>query len=96
MSTARKNLLTRLVDNSVTDRVLETADVPVEIIVGDAVSKWESYGIPAAIGTAAVLMIFGADCGSYFFYGNGAGSASRTQLCKFRAASVAGSASAYD
>ena len=39
MSTARKNLLTRLVDNSVTDRVLETADVPVEIIVGDAVSK---------------------------------------------------------
>lgn len=61
MSTARKNSLTRLVENSVTNKVLETAAVPVEIIVGEAVSKWESYGIPAAIGSAAVSKIIASD-----------------------------------
>lgn len=60
MSTARKRSLTRLVENSVTNRVLETAAVPVEIIVGDAVSKWERYGIPVAIGAGAALLMFAA------------------------------------
>jgi nucleotide-binding universal stress UspA family protein len=53
MSTARKNSLTRLVENSVTNKVLEMTSVPVEVIAGDAVSKFERYGIPAAL--AAVL-----------------------------------------
>jgi nucleotide-binding universal stress UspA family protein len=52
MATARKNSLTRLVENSVTDKVLELTSVPVEIIAGDSMSKWERYGIPAAIGAA--------------------------------------------
>jgi nucleotide-binding universal stress UspA family protein len=57
MSTARKNSLTRLVENSVTNRVLAMTSVPVEVIAGDEVSKWERYGIPAtlAAGLAAVL-----------------------------------------
>ena len=53
ISTARKNSLTRLVENSVTNKVLETTSVPVEVIAGDSVSKFERYGIPAAL--AAVL-----------------------------------------
>jgi hypothetical protein len=53
MSTARKNSLTRLVENSVTNKVLEMTSVPVEVIAGDSVSKFERYGIPAAV--AAVL-----------------------------------------
>ncbi len=61
MSTARKNSLTRWIENSVTNKVLALTSVPVEVIAGDAVSKWERYGIPAAIGTAAALLLFAAD-----------------------------------
>jgi nucleotide-binding universal stress UspA family protein len=61
MGTARKNSLTRLFQDSVTDKVLEATSVPVEIIVGDAVSKWERYGIPAGIGALLALVLIAAD-----------------------------------
>ena len=61
MSTARKNSLTRLVENSVTNKVLALTSVPVEVIAGDAVSKWERYGIPAAVGAVLALMLTAAD-----------------------------------
>ena len=61
MGTARKNSLTRLVENSVTNRVLELTPVPVELIAGDAVSKWERYGIPAGIGAVLALVLSAAD-----------------------------------
>ena len=61
MSTARKNSLTRWVETSVTNRVLELTPVPVEVIAGDAVSKWERYGIPAGIGALLALMLSAAD-----------------------------------
>ena len=57
MATARKNSLTRLVENSVTERVLDLSPVPVEVIPGDSMSKWERYGIPAAIAALAALML---------------------------------------
>ena len=57
MATARKNSLTRLVESSVTDRVIQLTPVPVEVIAGDAMSKWERYGIPAAIGALAALVL---------------------------------------
>ena len=60
MSTARKNSLTRLVENSTTNKVLELTTVPVEVIAGDAVSKLERYGIPAGIGTALALLFLAA------------------------------------
>lgn len=47
MGTARKNSITRLLEDSVTNRVLETTPVPVEVVVGAAVSKWERWGVPA-------------------------------------------------
>ena len=52
MATARKNSLTRLVESSVTDRVIELTPVPVEVIAGDSMSNWERYGIPSAIAAA--------------------------------------------
>jgi len=58
MSTARKNSLTRMLEDSTTNKVLELTDVPVELIAGDAVSKVERYGIPAAIGGALALLLF--------------------------------------
>jgi Ca2+-transporting ATPase len=61
MSTARKNSLTRWVENSVTNKVLELTSVPVEVIAGDAVSKWERYGIPAGIGAVLALVLAAAD-----------------------------------
>ena len=61
MSTARKNSFTRLIENSVTNRVIELTSVPVEVIAGDAVSKWERYGIPAGVGAVLALMLAAAD-----------------------------------
>ncbi len=58
MSTARKNSLTRMLETSVTNRVLELTTVPVEVIAGDAVSKLERYGIPAGIAAALVWLLF--------------------------------------
>ena len=57
MATARKNSLTRLVESSVTEKVIELTPVPVEVIAGDSMSKWERYGIPAAIGTAVAIAL---------------------------------------
>jgi len=61
MGTARKNSLTRMVEASVTNRVLELTTVPVEVIAGDAVSKVERYGIPLGIGTLLGLLLLAAD-----------------------------------
>lgn len=62
MGTARKNSLTRVIQDSVTSRVLELAQVPVEVIAGGSVSKLERYGLPAGIGTAlAALTVAVAD-----------------------------------
>jgi YjbE family integral membrane protein len=60
MSTARKNSLTRMVEDSTTNRVLELTKVPVEVIAGDAVSKLERFGIPAGIAAALGLLLFAA------------------------------------
>jgi Ca2+-transporting ATPase len=57
IGTARKNSLTRLVDSSVTNRVIALASVPVEVIPGDRMSKWERYGIPAGLGAALTLAL---------------------------------------
>ena len=61
MSTARKNSLTRMLETSVTNRVLELTTVPVEVIAGDAVSKLERYGIPAGICVGLALLLLAAD-----------------------------------
>jgi YjbE family integral membrane protein len=59
MSTARKSSLTRMVEASVTNRVLELTTVPVEVIAGGEVSSLERYGIPTGIGigVTALLML---------------------------------------
>ena len=56
MSTARKNSLTRMLEDSTTNRVLELTTVPVELVAGDQVSKLEQYGVPAGIGTVIALI----------------------------------------
>jgi len=50
MGTARRNTLTRMLQDSVTHRVLEHATVPVEVVVGPSVSRLERWGVPAGVG----------------------------------------------
>ena len=57
MGTARKNSLTRLLEDSVTHRVIETAPMPVEIVAGEAVSKLERFGVPAGVAAALALLV---------------------------------------
>lgn len=61
MGTARKNSLTRMLEDSVTARVLELTTLPVEVIAGDAVSKLERYGIPAGIAVGIGLLVLAGD-----------------------------------
>ena len=61
MGTARKNSFTRLIEDSVTNRVLELAQVPVAVIAGDTVSKFERFGVPAGIAAAVALVFVMAD-----------------------------------
>ena len=60
MATARKNSLTRMLEDSTTNRVLELTKVPVELVAGDQISALERFGVPAGIGTAVALMIASA------------------------------------
>ncbi|HXF79638.1 MAG TPA: YjbE family putative metal transport protein [Usitatibacter sp.] len=57
MSTARKGSITRILEDSTTERVLSLTTVPVELVVGDAVSPWERYGVPAAVGAALLGLV---------------------------------------
>ncbi|MNC85844.1 hypothetical protein D3C83_14600 [compost metagenome] len=57
MGTARKNSFTRMVEDSVTNKVLELAQVPVEVIAGESISKVERYLVPAGAGGAALALI---------------------------------------
>ncbi|MCC7486166.1 MAG: YjbE family putative metal transport protein [Burkholderiales bacterium] len=55
VGTARRNSLTRLVQDSVTGNLLRLTKVPVEVIVGDDVAGFERYGVPA--GAVAVVAV---------------------------------------
>jgi nucleotide-binding universal stress UspA family protein len=61
MATARKNSITRMLQDSVTNKVLEQTNVPVEIVAGDDVSPLERWGLPAGLGAAIALLLAAAD-----------------------------------
>ena len=62
MGTSRKNTLTRLIEDSVTSKVLEIARVPVEVVTGAPASRWARIGVPAGVGAAlAALVVVAVD-----------------------------------
>ena len=61
MGTARKSSITRMLEDSVTNKVLQATPVPVEVIAGEAVSPWERWGLPAAAAGAGGLLILALD-----------------------------------
>lgn len=62
LGTARKNMLIRLVQDSVSARVTERVDIPVQLVTGKNVPTWERIGIPAVVSAAfAALVLAAAD-----------------------------------
>jgi len=60
MSTSRKDSLTRMLEDSVTNRVLELTTIPVEVVAGDAISRLERFGVPAGAGAVLAVMFLAA------------------------------------
>ncbi|HVF65342.1 MAG TPA: universal stress protein [Casimicrobiaceae bacterium] len=60
MSTARKNSLTRMLEDSTTEKVLARTTVPVEIVAGDKVSRLEEIGWPAGVAVAIAIFVVAA------------------------------------
>jgi len=60
MGTARKNSLTRVLEDSVTNRVIEQAQIPVDVITGSEISRIEKIGLPASIGALFALLVVSA------------------------------------
>ena len=60
MGTARKNSITRMLEDSTTSRVLESTPVPVEVVAGEEVSRWERWGVPAGVVGAGGLFLLAA------------------------------------
>lgn len=56
MSTGRKSSLVRMVEQSVTNQVIERTTVPVEVIAGEPASKLERFGIPAGVGAGILVL----------------------------------------
>jgi nucleotide-binding universal stress UspA family protein len=61
MSTARKNSLTRMLEISTTNQVLELTKVPVEVVSGDTASRLERWGVPA-VGIGLLIGLLLALC----------------------------------
>ncbi len=57
LATARARSLTRVVEDAVSSQVLALARVPVSILAGDDVSRFEKFGLPAGIGAFVILML---------------------------------------
>ena len=57
LGTARKNSVTRILEDSVTYRVLQIAKPPVEVVVGPSVSLLEQLALPVAVLLGAAYLI---------------------------------------
>jgi nucleotide-binding universal stress UspA family protein len=55
MGTGRKSALVRLMQSSVTNRVMERTQVPVQVIPGERPSNFEKFGLPTGIGIGLTL-----------------------------------------
>lgn len=60
MATARRRSLTRILDVSVTERVLDRATVPVEVVTGQSVPIAERFAIPAVLGVLVAVLVVAA------------------------------------
>ena len=61
MSMARKNSLTRMLENSTINQVLELTKVPVEVVSGVTASRLERWGVPV-VGIGFLICLLQAVC----------------------------------
>jgi len=61
MGTSRKSSFTRMIEDSVTSRVLELSQVPVEVVTGRTVSKLEKFGLPAGVSAMLAFLVLAID-----------------------------------
>ncbi len=61
MGAAPRGSVTRLLEDSFRRRVIALTAVPVELIVGEAVSRLERYGIPVALAALLAALWAAAD-----------------------------------
>ena len=61
MSMARKNSLTRMLENSTINQVLELTKVPVEVVSGVTASRLERWGVPV-VGVGFLICLLQAVC----------------------------------
>ena len=56
LGAARDNSLTRFVEDSVIEKVIDTAPLPVDLVASKSVSRLERFGVPAGLGAALGLL----------------------------------------
>ena len=61
MGEARRSPLSRLLQGSFANRLLDLTDVPVELVAGQTASPLERVGVPAGIGAAIALIAMASD-----------------------------------
>lgn len=61
MGTSRKSSFTRMLEDSVTSKVLELTPVPVEIVTGKSISPLERLGVPAGVGVMLAALLLAVD-----------------------------------
>jgi nucleotide-binding universal stress UspA family protein len=57
LGTARPWSATRLAEDSVVQKLLDSAPVPVTVVAGKSVSRLERYGVAAGLGATLLLML---------------------------------------
>jgi nucleotide-binding universal stress UspA family protein len=60
IGTARRRSITRIVQDTMTSRVLQTAHVPVEVVPGESISPLERFGLAFGAGVAALALAYAA------------------------------------
>jgi nucleotide-binding universal stress UspA family protein len=60
IAAARKNVLARMLENSVADSLPELTPIPIVLIAGRRASMAERYGVPATAGALLALLLFAA------------------------------------
>jgi len=61
LGTSRKGALLRLVSGSLTIRLLERIEVPVEVVAGPSPSALQRWGIPAGVGVGLAALLLAAE-----------------------------------
>ncbi len=56
MSTRRSDAMVRWITGSLASRVIDRADVPVEVVVSGQIPKWRRVGIPVGLGVMVVAL----------------------------------------